>query len=128
MGNKQWDIPALRELLLNILWHKSKLENFEISHNFPNIGERIVLLNARELVNETGGEKLILLAIADITEQITARKKVEESEQRFRLATETSGVGIWEWNVINNQIKWDAKMFEIYGVKPTIDGLVQYNT
>ena len=84
LGNKQWDIPALRELLQNILWHKSKLENFEISHNFPNIGERIVLLNARELVNETGSEKLILLAIADITEQKNARKKIEESEQRFR--------------------------------------------
>ncbi len=128
LGNKQWNIPELREQLQNILDHKVKFENFEVAHNFPNIGERIVLLNARELINETGREKFILLAIADITEQKIARKKVEESEQRFRLATETSGIGIWEWNVITNQIKWDAKMFEIYGVKPTNNGFVQYDT
>ncbi len=70
----------------------------------------------------------VIVYATDVTEQVLARKKVEESEQRFRLATEASGVGIWEWNVITNQIKWDAKMFEIYGVKPTNNGFVQYDT
>ena len=55
-------------------------------------------------------------------------KKPQVNEQRFRLATEASGVGIWEWNVITSQIKWDAKMFEIYGVNPTNNGFVQYDT
>ena len=84
LGNKQWNIPDLRELLQNILSQRTKFENFEVAHNFPNIGERIVLLNARELINERGSEKLILLAIADITEQKNGRKKIEESEARFR--------------------------------------------
>ncbi len=84
LGNKQWNIPELRELLQNILDHKVKFENFEVAHNFPNIGERIVVLNARELVNESSSEKLILLAIADITEQKIARKKIEESEHRYQ--------------------------------------------
>ncbi len=84
LGNKQWNIPELRELLQNILSHRAMFENFEVAHNFPNIGERIVRLNARELINETGSEKLILLAIADITEQISARQKVEESEAQLR--------------------------------------------
>jgi PAS domain S-box-containing protein len=69
----------------------------------------------------------VLVYATDVTLQVLARKKAEESEHRFRLATEASGVGIWEWNVITNQIKWDAKMFEIYGVKPTNNGFVQYD-
>ncbi len=85
LGNKQWNIPELLELLQNILSHKEKFENFEVAHNFPNIGERIVRLNARELINETGSEKLILLAIADITEQKNALKKVEESDKRYNM-------------------------------------------
>ncbi|WP_310558418.1 PAS domain S-box protein [Flavobacterium sp.] len=70
----------------------------------------------------------VLVYATDVTERVLVRKKAEENEQRFRLATEASGVGIWEWNVITNQIKWDAKMFEIYGVKPTNNGFVPYDT
>ena len=90
LGNKQWNIPELRDQLQNILLHKIKFENFKVTHNFPNIGERIVMLNARELVNEAGSEKLILLAIADITEQTNANIKIEQSEQRFRNLVEQS--------------------------------------
>ncbi len=81
LGNKQWNIPELRELLQNILSHRTKFENFEVAHNFPNIGERIVLLNARELINETGSEKLILLAIADITEQKRIDKELIDAKE-----------------------------------------------
>jgi len=49
------------------------------------------------------------------------------SEQRMRLATEATGVGIWEWNVITDKIRWDAMMFLIYGIAPTPDGVVQYS-
>ncbi|WP_310557424.1 PAS domain S-box protein [Flavobacterium sp.] len=80
------------------------------------------------LKNESDEIYGLMVMSYDVTEQVLANKKIEDSEQRFRLATEASGVGIWEWNVITNQIKWDAKMFEIYGVKPTNNGFVQYNT
>ena len=64
--------------------------------------------------------------------EITERKNVEEtlraSEQRMRLATEATRVGIWEWNVITGFIRWDAQMFRIYGVAPTVDGFVSYDT
>lgn len=66
--NKQWDIPALRTLLENILPEKTSFKNFEINLNFQNLGERIMLLNARELRLQNGTEKLILLVIEDITE------------------------------------------------------------
>ncbi|MEP7117096.1 MAG: PAS domain S-box protein [Acidobacteriota bacterium] len=62
--------------------------------------------------------------------EITARQRSERSlratEERMRLATEATGVGIWEWNVPAGQVHWDAEMFRIYGVEPTLDGLVGY--
>ncbi|MBK9248962.1 MAG: response regulator [Ignavibacteria bacterium] len=84
LGNKQWNIPRLRELLEDILPRNSHLQNFEITHTFPFIGEKTMLLNARRIIQKMNHEELILLAISDITEQTTARKKIEESEKRFR--------------------------------------------
>lgn len=52
---------------------------------------------------------------------------LRDSEQRSRLATEATGVGIWEWNVKTNVIWWDRQMFAIYGIPPTSDGFVNYD-
>lgn len=49
LGNNQWDIPELRKLINNILPKKSTVEDYEVSQNFENIGQKIMLLNAREL-------------------------------------------------------------------------------
>jgi two-component system, chemotaxis family, CheB/CheR fusion protein len=75
------------------------------------------------------GQPLKLTGISiDITNNKVAEEKLMASEERLRLATETSEIGIWEWNLITNQIRWDAQMFIIYGVAPTTDGLVEYHT
>ncbi len=52
IGNKQWNIPALRTLLEKILPEKSVFNDFEVTHTFTTIGERIMLLNAREVINK----------------------------------------------------------------------------
>jgi two-component system CheB/CheR fusion protein len=64
--NKQWDIPKLRELLENILPHNQSFEGYEVEHDFPVIGHRRMLLNARRIVDNTGDTKMILLAIENI--------------------------------------------------------------
>jgi PAS domain S-box-containing protein len=69
-----------------------------------------------------------ILAAQDITNIKEAQEKLQASEERIRLATKASGVGVWEWNVITNKIRWDAQMFRIYGVAPTADGLIEYST
>jgi len=63
LGNGQWDIPELKELLERILPNRNPFNDFEVSHEFPKIGLRIMLLNARQL----DSTKQILLAIEDIT-------------------------------------------------------------
>jgi len=68
LGNRRWDIPALRKLLEKILPKDPAFNNYEISHEFEDIGLRTLRLNAR-MVSEEGQSAFILLAIEDITEQ-----------------------------------------------------------
>ncbi len=75
LGNRQWDIPRLRELLEAILPQNTVFNDFEVDHDFPAIGRRVMLLNARKIYRETNRTEMILLAIEDITE----RKRVEEA-------------------------------------------------
>ena len=68
LGNRQWNIPKLRELLEDILPKTTSFDNFEVEHDFLNIGKRIMLLNARQIYQKASRTKLILIAIEDITE------------------------------------------------------------
>jgi len=77
LSNKQWDIPKLRELLETILPQKAAQDNYEIEQNFPDIGKRIMVLNARQIKKVAGKEMAILLSFKDITE----RKELEEITQ-----------------------------------------------
>jgi two-component sensor histidine kinase/PAS domain-containing protein len=65
LGNGQWDIPRLRELLEKILPRESTFDDFEVEHDFEDLGHRVMLLNARRV----DAMALILLVIEDVTEQ-----------------------------------------------------------
>jgi two-component system, chemotaxis family, CheB/CheR fusion protein len=82
LGNKQWDIPALRELLEDIIPKNSQFYNFEVKQTFLNLGEKIMSLNASRVVQKTHREQLILLIIADITEvrRLIIEKELREKE------------------------------------------------
>ena len=67
LGNGQWNIPALRKLLEELLPKNTQIEGFLMEHEFPIIGKRRMLLNARRIVQEGSRKELILLAIEDIT-------------------------------------------------------------
>jgi len=78
LGNRQWDIPELRQLLENILAENTTLDDYEVEHDFPNIGRKIMLLNARRIWEGAEEPQRILLAIKDVTEQ----KRLEEELRR----------------------------------------------
>ena len=69
LGNGQWDIPALRELLEKIVPENKKFEDFRMEHEFPKLGRRTMLLNARQTVHEGEATGRILLAIEDVTDR-----------------------------------------------------------
>jgi two-component system CheB/CheR fusion protein len=66
LGNGQWDIPALRELLENILPQNQVMDGYVVEHNFPGLGPRRMVLNARRIVTALGNTELILLAMVNI--------------------------------------------------------------
>jgi diguanylate cyclase (GGDEF)-like protein len=78
LGNKQWDIPKLRELLETILPQKTTFDKYEVEHDFATIGKRIMLLNARQIQRGMGKERIILLAIEDITERKHSEEKIRQ--------------------------------------------------
>jgi PAS domain S-box-containing protein len=94
LGNKQWDIPELRELLEEVLPEKQAFDDFEVSHNFQDIGHKIMLLNACRIYRKDIGANMILLAIEDITEHKRLENLLMESEERYRRLFETANDGI----------------------------------
>ena len=75
LGNGQWDIPDLRRLLEDILPKNTFFKGFKVTHNFPSIGQKIMILNARQI--HYRGDKtsevcppIIMLAIEDVTEMM----------------------------------------------------------
>jgi diguanylate cyclase (GGDEF)-like protein/PAS domain S-box-containing protein len=73
LGNRQWDIPKLRVLFEEILPHDTVINGYEVEHDFPGIGRKIILLNARQIFRKNIGSHIILLAMEDIT----SRKEAE---------------------------------------------------
>ena len=67
LGNGQWDIPKLRELLEKILPQKTMFRDYAVEHDFPDIGRKKMLLNARQISYRGQERRMILLAIEDIT-------------------------------------------------------------
>lgn len=68
--------------------------------------------------------------VGELEEQIAERKKaiddLRESEIKTHLATETAGIGLWQWHIASGNVYWDKVMFGLYGIVPTADGSVQY--
>ena len=104
LGSRQWDIPQLRLLLEDVLPANHSFDDFSVEHDFPTIGRKIMLLNARRLASANNRPELILLAIADITEHRRADLRVQMSEARYRRLFETAKDGILILDVDSGRI------------------------
>ncbi|MBA2612355.1 MAG: PAS domain-containing protein [Bacteroidetes bacterium] len=89
LGNKQWNIPKLHDLLNNMILKNTHFANFEVTQTFPDLGEKVMLLNASRIIQKTHREKLILLAIKDITERAIRQRKADwKNEEDIRIHLE----------------------------------------
>ena len=84
LGEGQWDIPALRVLLETIIPQDTAMDDFEVAHDFPGLGQRTMLLNARMVRYETSPDTTILLAFTDVT----ARRVIERAQAELLEQTE----------------------------------------
>ena len=82
LGDGQWNIPELRLLLEDVGPEHTVMEAYEVDWDFPIIGRRSMLLNAREVFNQRNTHKLILLAIEDITDRRIAERQIAELLQQ----------------------------------------------
>lgn len=95
LNAKQWDIPQLRELLEGIMPENNYIQGFELVHNFPGIGEKVLVFNLRRVLQRSHGEQLLLLAIEDITEHRRAQQIIADRETWFRNLADNAPVMIW---------------------------------
>jgi PAS domain S-box-containing protein len=78
LGDGQWNIPALRAVLEEIVPRHRTVEAYEVEHEFPTIGRRVMLLNARQVFDEGGTAAALLLAIEDVTQRRDAEREKDE--------------------------------------------------
>ena len=93
LGNGQWRIPRLRQLLEDVLPRNSFFNDFEVTHDFERIGRRIMLLNGRKLAG--GAPERILLGIQDITEVLQFQAVARENADKFRVLFQGSPGPMW---------------------------------
>lgn len=95
IGGGQWNIRALRDLLGQVLAHYTPFNGYEIRHHFSGIGDKVLLLNVRSVIQKIHGQQLILIAIEDITEHKEAQRIIAERETWFRNMADNAPVMIW---------------------------------
>ncbi len=100
LADQVWNIPEFLALLEKILMHSNQQEGLELDHEFPVLGRRVMLLNARWVYEERGETDRILLAMSDITE----RKRAEEA-----LAAEKERLAVTLWNIGEGVIVADIR-------------------
>ena len=89
LGNGQWDVPALRKLLEDILPDNTFFKGFEVTHEFPAIGRKVMILNARQIhVKEDAAfPPIILLAMEDVTEMMGVAETIARHANQFEVKT-----------------------------------------
>jgi len=116
LGNGQWNIPKLRKLLQEILPQKKFFNGYEMEHNFPIIGRKIMLINARRIEDKFADYTLMLMAIEDVTKE---KNLIEYATQENKL----SAVGLLVAGVahgLNSPLTGILNFLEVYSNQETV--------
>ncbi len=110
LGNGQWNISALRKLLEDILPKNTFFKGFQVAHEFPSIGRKVMILNAREVHCKDDPElgpcpPIILLAMEDVTEIMVVAETIASHSNQLetKLAERTKKL---ELNIVRLEEKF----------------------
>src|SRR6202021_573645 len=112
------DIPQPRKMLSQVLMNSHPVEDLEVEHDFPALGRRNMLLNARRFPPENNDPDLVLLAIEDITDRRRAETALKDSEVRYRQLFQTAKDGI---------LILDADTGKVIDANPFMTALLGYS-
>jgi PAS domain S-box-containing protein len=91
-------------------------DDFETKHK-TKYG-KILDIKVTALLETIEENHYFLCVFRDITEQKIAQKKLQKSEERLTIATQSANIGVWENDIVNNSLIWDKQMYKIYGINP----------
>jgi PAS domain S-box-containing protein len=113
LGDRRFDVPALRSLLETILPLNTSFDDFRLDLDLPDLGRRILILNARRIYREARKTQLILLAIEDVTE----RERAHEAQARLAAIVDGSDDAILSTSLDGTIRTWNAGAERLYGYK-----------
>lgn len=125
LGNGQWNIPKLRELLEGILPKEKVVRDYEVEHNFQTIGEKTILLNARRIDQA----QLIIICMEDITTRKNLEKKLAEhtkdleiqvAERTAELANQVKELELTNKSMVGRELKMVELKKEIEDLKKKV--------
>ncbi|MFH1049184.1 MAG: PAS domain S-box protein [Patescibacteria group bacterium] len=113
--NNYWDIPALKENLEKAVKNNIPINNLEISHNFPKIGRRILIFNARRIYQANERNPRFLLSIRDFTEKKRSEEQLRQSEEKYRNIFDNASDAIITIDFEDNITSWNKSAETMFG-------------
>jgi PAS domain S-box-containing protein len=110
-----WERDEDRAAMVDVLSRTGNFHEKEVRFRGKS-GKDIVGLFSAEIL-PIDGENFILSSIADITERKQMEEELFKSRERLLLATKATNTGIWDWDVVNNNLIWDDSMYTLYGIR-----------
>ncbi len=116
LDNGQWKQPDLRQLLRETIHQNSIISDYQLEHDFPRIGQRIMNISAVSIPQTGSNPNLILLSVRDITEKQRNHQKLKEIAERFNLVRQSAEIATWEYNLQTKTVVGDDRFRELFDI------------